>query len=261
MDKSFDHNFLNINSLFWNNFREPDIIDGLVLVEVSTHPVINHANAVVGKIIAYAKNLRIAWLESENINKELMLSYSKNSLFVKFSKVTFFKKMRFFLFSIFYYLRYIFIVNRIHAFKYKGIPYGDFIYDGYLAVFSMVTLHRFDVRLTKIFYILLLNDAQARVVLSNTNIKAILVSHYMGLSTGPLSRIAMQKNIPVYWKGGGHGIINFCVFKDLKQIYDYPLKPTSKEIETLIEKTSEKVEADFQEFISQINNNPYYGIF
>jgi len=253
----FDKNFIEANLSFWSKLKEPDG-DNILLVETADHPVINHSNAVVAKMVAHAKNLRIAWLKNKNTNEELMRSYSENSNFITPRKFNFFEKLQIIFKSIFYYLFYVLIFNRIHSFKYKGVPYGDFVYDGYLAIFSMATLHRFDINIIKVFYIVISHDEEARWTLNNHNICAILVAHYMGIITGPLTRVALQKNIGVYWKGGGHEILNFSLFKDLKQIHEYPLKPVSDEIENLACNLSKIVESDFKEFINQVNN-PYYG--
>jgi len=162
--------------------------------------------------------------------------------------------------SIFYYLFYVMITNRLLSFRYKDIPYGDFIYDGYLSACSMATLHRFDFRIIKIFCSVLMHDRKARFILKKNPIKAVLVSHYIGLTTGPLSRVAMQKGIPVYWKGGGHSIFNLSVFNSLSQIYDYPNKPSQEEVGRLAKIYKETIEPDFNRFINEANN-PYYGVF
>ena len=253
----FDKNFTNVNLNFWSKFKEPDV-DNVLLVEIADHPVINHSNAVAAKMVAHAKNLRIAWLKNKNTDEELMRSYSENSIFITPRKFNFFEKLQFILKSIFYYLSYVLIFDRVHSFKYKGVPYGDFVYDGYLAIFSVATLHRFDIKIARVFYIIILRDEEARWMLNSYNIKAILVAHYMGMLTGPLTRVALQKNIDVYWKGGGHEILELSLFKDLKQIYDYPLKPSLDEIKNMADNFSKVVESEFKEFINQVNN-PYYG--
>ncbi|HEO63973.1 MAG TPA: hypothetical protein ENN78_01745, partial [Candidatus Omnitrophica bacterium] len=56
--------FVNKNKNFWNRFKEKDTNE-FILVETCDHPVINHANAVVAKMAACAKQLRIAWLKDE----------------------------------------------------------------------------------------------------------------------------------------------------------------------------------------------------
>jgi len=254
-----DKNFINTNRDFWSKVKEPDTND-VLLVEVSDHPVINHANAVVAKMVACAKHLRIAWLKDKFVDEDTMRSYSANSIFLKYPKINFFIKFRLLVSSIFYYLLYVLIINRLLSFRYKGIPYGDFVYDGYLSACSMATLHRFDFRIIKIFYITLLHDWKARRILSKNPIKAVLVSHYIGLATGPLSRVAMQANIPVYWKGGGHEVINLSVFHSLSQIYDYPLKPSKETIDLLASMQREAIEADLKEFIDNVDN-PFYGAF
>ena len=146
-----DKNFINANRDFWSKFKEPDTND-ILLVETSSHPVINHANAVVAKMVACAKHLRIAWLKDEFVDEGTMRSYSANSIFLEYSKINFFIKSWFLISSIFYYLFHVIIANRLLSFRYKNIIYGDFVYDGYLSTCSMATLHRFDFRIIKIFY-------------------------------------------------------------------------------------------------------------
>jgi len=243
-----NNNFIDINRIFWDRFKEPDI-NSFVLVETSYHPVINHANAVVGKMISHAKNLRISWIEFERTDKEILRSYSANSRFLKFKKLPIMTKLWFIAASIYYYVVYILLTNRIHSFKYRGIPYGDFIYDGYLARYSMATLHRFDTRIARVFFTLLMRDEQARAILNEYPIEAVLVSHYIGMGVGPLSRVAMQKNIPVYGRAGGHEIFNFYVLKNLKQMYDYPKKPSQGEVDSLVKDYKNSIEEDFKNFI------------
>jgi len=254
-----DKKFIDANRDFWSKFKEPDTND-VLLVETSDHPVINHANAVVAKMIAHAKHLRIAWLQDKIADDDTMRSYSTGSIFLEYPKVNFFMKSWFLVSSIFYYLFYVLITNRLLSFRYKGIPYGDFVYDGYLSVFSMATLPRFDFRIIKIFCFVLMHDRKARLILKKNPIKAVLVSHYIGLTTGPLSRVAMQADIPVYWKGGGHEVINLSVFNSLSQIYDYPKKPSNETIDLLVRMHREAVDVDFKEFIDNVGN-PFYGAF
>ncbi|GAI50349.1 unnamed protein product, partial [marine sediment metagenome] len=92
MNKSFDKKFIRTNKVFWQKFKEADS-KNFLLVETSNHPVINHANAVAGKIVAQAKNLRIAWIKYPYTDESLMRSYSPNSLFISFSKIHFLKKL------------------------------------------------------------------------------------------------------------------------------------------------------------------------
>ncbi|GAF82187.1 unnamed protein product, partial [marine sediment metagenome] len=124
MKKVFNQEFIDTNRDFWNRYKEPPA-DGLLLVETSDHPVINHSNAVVGKMIACARNLRIAWMKYKYTNEALMCSYSPNSIFIKFSKTSPFLKFWFLLSAILYYFSYVLVINRLCSFKYKGIPYGD----------------------------------------------------------------------------------------------------------------------------------------
>ncbi|GAG27867.1 unnamed protein product, partial [marine sediment metagenome] len=121
--------------------------------------------------------------------------------------------------------------------------------------------HYFDPRLLMVFYRVLLNDEKARLVLKNNHIKAILVSHYIGLGSGPLSRVALKMKIPVYWKGGGHEIIALTVFNKLSQVYDYPRKPSKKLIDLLVKKYKKKVESEFNKFIDESIKLSRYGSF
>lgn len=255
----FDTNFVEVNKVFWERFKEPET-DNLLLVETADHPVINRSNAVTAKMVAKAKNLRIAWIKYNFTNEQLMKSYSENSIFLGFRRFSVFFRIRLMLISIYYYLGYVLFMDRVHSFKYKEVPYGDFIYDGYLAVYSMATLHHFDVRIAMVFYIVLLRDEQARELLGKYNIKAVLVAHYMGMITGILSRVAMQREVPVYWKGGGHEIFSLSVFKNLGQIYDYPIKPSMEEINLLAAEYKEIIEEDFKKIMEQADRD-YYGPF
>ncbi|PIS09196.1 hypothetical protein COT75_02965 [Candidatus Beckwithbacteria bacterium CG10_big_fil_rev_8_21_14_0_10_34_10] len=257
MKKNRKNKFIKINKKFWLKFKEVES-KKFLLVETQSHPVINHSNAVAAKIVAQAKNWRIAWIKFNYTNEELMRSYSPNSLFISFPKINFLEKFYFVLLSTFYYFYYVLIKKDLLSFKFNKIPYGDFVYDCYLSVFSLATLHCLDFRIITIFYRVLINDKKARFVFNNYPVKAILVSHHIGLKSGPLSRVAMQKKIPVYWKGGGHEIIAMSVFNSLKQMYNYALKPSKKIVDLLAKKHSKSVEKDFEKFINQVDNS-YYG--
>jgi len=245
--------FVDINRQFWKKFQEPET-DNLLLVETSEHPTINHANAVVAKMIANAKSLRIAWIESDFTDDKVMRSYSGNSIFLKPKKFSLFFRLCLMAVSIYYYLTYALVKNRVSSFNYKGVKYGDFIYDGYLAAYSMATLHRWDARIARIFYVVLLRDKEARDLLKkNKNIKAGLVAHYMGMSTGCLSRVFLQQGIPIYWKGGGHEIFVFSVFNKPSDVYNYPLKPAENEVNFAVSNYKDKIEDDFKNFVEQAN--------
>ena len=253
MKKSYKKNFIKINKKFWHKVKESDS-DNLLLVETSGHPVVNHSNAIVAKIIAQAKNLRIAWIKNLDTDKMLMKSYSPNSLFIKFEKIHIIKRLSILLLSIFYYIYYVLFKNKLLSFKFKKIPYGDFVYDIYLSEYSMATLHRFDFRIILIFYRVLIADIRARNILNKNNIKRVLISHYTGLKSGPLFRVAMQKKIPCYLKTGGHKIFTLSVYNNLSQIHDYPLRPSKKELNQLIKNYKKFVERDFYRLINNIDD-------
>ncbi|HAZ10383.1 MAG TPA: hypothetical protein DCY56_04680 [Candidatus Omnitrophica bacterium] len=258
MLEEFD-SFININKDFWSKFNEIDT-NKLILVETAGHPTINHANAVTAKMIARAKGFRIAWIKYNATDEKLMQSYSENSIFLSFKKHTLFFKIRLKLIAIHYYLMHVLVRNRLLSFEYKGIRYGDFIYDGYLAQYSMATLHRFDARIAKIFYSAMLYDEEAREILKrNSAIKAVLVTHYMGIGTGCLSRVCLQQNIPVYLKVGGCDIFGFSVFNRLSEVYNYPLKPTKDEIDFAVSNYKNEIEKDFKNFIEEVSNKSKGG--
>lgn len=259
MARMYDADFINSNRIFWSRFREPDT-DEFLLVETSCNPAINHSNAVMGKTIARARNLRIAWLGIDFKDEELFRSYSPNSIFTGFKKFTLLIRLRLFCIAIFYYLRYVLLFDRIRTFTYKGVPYGDFVYDSYLSMFSMATFHRLDARIIIVFYLLLFRDRQARLILTRYNIKVVLISNYIGLLGGPLFRVAVQKKLNTYIKTGGHQVVTLALYKDLTQIYDYPLRPTLNELRALLDSSPDFLEKEFSEFIDEATAG-FYGAF
>lgn len=242
--------FIRSNALFWQDIRENAEGD-VVLIETSPNPVINHSNAVVGKMIAQAKKLRTAWLKTKTTDEALMRSYSPGSECIEPLGLSPVSLAAMLIGAVWGYLSHVLLVNRIHDYRYREVPYGDFIYDNYLSIFSMATLHRWDVRMVRVFFQLMIKDAQARDTLRNNSIKAVLVSHYIGLQTGPLTRVALQKRIPVYWKGGGDGVLNLAIFNSLDQIYDYPKRPHHKDIQDLRRLPTETVESELKDLIKK----------
>ena len=250
--------FIKINQTFWKNYNEP-VNTNLLLVETSHHPVIFHSNAVVGKMIAQAKNLTIAWIGTAT-NPKILLSYSPTSICLSFLRPDLLLTVTLFLQALFYYIYFSLHPQKLLTFTYRGIPYGDFVYDGYLSHCSVATLHRYDIRLITVFNQVLIKDNQARKIINKYPIKAVLVSHYVGLEFGPLSRVALQQRIPVYWRSGGHGIITLSIVKNLSERYAYPIRPTINKINQLVKNQPHQLTIDFRKLINHVNN-PYYGAF
>ncbi len=251
--------FIDANRRFWASYPESGK-DAVLLVETSDNVLINHSNAVAAKIVARAKHYRIGWLKEDFTDEALMRSYSRNSLFIRRERPSLWLVFGFLSRALYFYLAYAVFSDRILSFRYKGIVYGDCVYDGYLARYCYATLHRFDPRLVVVFYSLLFRDFQARRLLKTENIKAILTAHYVGVNKGALVRVALQNNIPAYWKGGGHGIICLSLFKGLPDVYKYPLKPSFEEMEHAVNNFSRTIEEEFRDMICQANN-PFLGAF
>jgi hypothetical protein len=252
------HNFTQFNTEFWRDFTSTNCED-LLLVETNSNPVINHSNAIAGKMISTALKIKIGWLIPKLFNKELLKSYDINSTFIFFEDDTYTKKFWYLLLSIYNYLYYIFPSKNLLKFKYKNITYGDFVYDNYLSMFSKATLHKWDYRLILTFFQLHIRDSRARKILANKNIKALLVSHYMGFNTGILTRVALSKGIPVYWKGGGHEYILLNKFEHLKEVYNYPKRPTTRQLE-LLSKDRMHIKKAINKYVNN-SDKPFYGAF
>lgn len=252
--------FIKKNKEFWTQRTPGSHRDDLLLVETNSNPVINHSNAIVGKIVAESKNLRVSWLLNPSINKDLLASYDRNSIFIEQTSITFIEKLWLLFQSIYFYLFFTIFLNKTLYFTYKNINYGDFIYDNYLSMFSQATLHRFDTRLIKTYFQLLIKDNESRKLLNNHSIKAVLISHFIGFGTGVLTRVALSQNIPAYWKGGGHNVINLAVFVSLSDIYNFPKRPTSEKIDLLTNNKKNLVKKDFEKYKQKLDI-PHYGVF
>jgi hypothetical protein len=240
--------FIAINKRFWEGWKEGESGD-VVLVETNPHPVINHANAIVGKVVARALGIRIAWLNATH--GTLMRSYSAGSVFWNDPHVSLARKVMILCEATLLYLGFITESGKLLSFKYRGVTYGDIVYDVYLAQYRQATLHKLDLRLVLVFFSIMLADFRARDLL-NERVKAVVLSHHIG-STGPLARVALQRKIKVYWKGGGDGVLALSVFKSLKDIYKFPLKPEPREVSEIVKTfPKEKIELDYRKLVADI---------
>ncbi len=246
--------FIKTNIEFWCEHRACGD-KGKLLVECSSNPVTNHSNAVMGKAVAAALSLKISWLITGNVSKELMQSYEQDSVCTNPPNIGWGDRLKLWVWAVFFYWQFVLVENKLLDFEYRGVVYGDFVYDAYLARFKKATLHRFDLDLVRVFYQLLFQDLRAREVLS-PEVQAVLVSHHIGLGTGPLTRVALSKGVEVYWKGAGNGIINLTKYKSLKNVYDYPKRPSRKEVVVLSGKRHSKVKRDFQALTKEAEKSP-----
>ncbi len=223
--------------------------NGMVLVERLTHPIILHSNAIVAKAVARSKKLTIGWLKArEEGFDEQFLSYDAESKIVYEKKLS--KKEIVTVHLIFFYwlFRY-FLFGKIVNIEYKKVDFGKLIYDAYLSYFNVGTLPKIRFEHLNFAKQVLYNFFVFEKILIKNNVKAVVVSHTVGLESGLLFRAALVNNIPAYHRVDGHGYIGITLYRNINEIYDYPLKPLPSDFEYLMSIDHSLITEDFKKLV------------
>ena len=93
--------------------------------------------------------------------------------------------------------------------------------------FKLATVSKIDIRVFYTIFQAYYNYHCINKVFSNLNVKALVVSHYVGIKSGIYTRCALAKGVQVLNRVGSHQII-IKKFNALSQQYEYPLRPELK---------------------------------
>jgi len=218
-----------------------------LLVEEMNLPMIVHMNALFALILNQAKGFYPIWLNNQKYDDALIKSYFPDSEPLKKSTFSFLLKIYASLIALAKFPQ-ILVTGNIVNFYFDKIKYGDIVYDNYLYTYHVSTIKKINWRIIKVMAICIFRHLRIKTVLKSGNFAGVLVSHQVGIRSGVLLRVALRY--------GYHGYFRFgtvlCDYKKLAEIYDYPLKPTSDEIDQIIEKLgSAKLETVFQEVLAK----------
>lgn len=244
-------NFIPANKSFWSKIPVTSGSNGLLLVEPNRHPLISHANAVTARIIKEARGLNIAWLDTGDPEiQERMVSYDSTSRTVTPKALTRIEKLRVgwkFMCS----ALKILLTGKILGFSLDGIVFGDILYDSYLALYKVATIAKVNKGVLKTLWILIKNYYRTKTTLQSCRASAILVSDQIGMSSGVLLRTALKLGLRVYLRTAGNSKIALNIFNSLSEIYQYPYKPRSIDMELLTSIDLAKLDEEFQDLMAE----------
>jgi len=230
--------FVKINKKFWSSFSTK-ISDKKILVEEPSISMIVHVNAIFSIILNQARSLIPIWLYNSNYDIRLLKSYIDSAQYIKIVRLRRFKNIEL-IFVILYKFIVVYITKNILSFSYKGVKYGDIVYDTYLLREKVATIRRIDIKLLSIMYECICRHEKIREILTNDNFEGVLVSHQVGINSGCMLRTAIHYGYKGYLRAGHHQSTLQC-FEKLDEVYDYEYKPFPKDIDNIIVKLNSDI--------------------
>jgi len=238
-------NFLKINREFLSYYQLKTGRQKL-LVEEMGRPMIAHMNAIYALILNQAKGYQPVWLNNNKYDSALIQSYFPNSEAVKNIAFPLLWKIYASLIALLKFPK-ILLTKDILSFSFDNVKYGDIVYDDYLIMYKVATIKKIGWRLIKVMAICIFRHLKIKKILKRENFAGVLVSHQVGIRSGILLRTALRY--------GYHGYLRsdsiLYDFKQIDEIYNYPLKPSPQEIDQIIEKLGPKLEIIFKQVLEK----------
>jgi hypothetical protein len=239
--------FIEANKQLWAEISNNKGSKGLLLVEHHRHPIISHANAVVARITKDANGFSIGWMDTGDPQiQQRLASYDSDSRTVPMSRLTCFDKLlvgwRFVRFAL-----KVLLTGDVLRFSLDGIPFGDILYDSYLARFEVATMRKVNKDVISTLFALVRNYYQFKKTLQDCGASAVLVSHQVGLSSGVLMRTALGMGLKVYLRSAGNNKLTVNLYTSLSQIYQYPYRPRPADVKLLALLNQDVVDKEFQD--------------
>lgn len=249
--------FIQVNQELWSKVPTSKDSNGLFLVEPQSHPIISHANAVFARIIKEAKGMSIGWIDSgDGEIQERLASYDYTSRTVPLSRLTHTDKLVVLSTFARSALKML-LTGSILSFSLDGVPFGDILYDSYLAGYKVATIPRVNKGVLSTLLTLIYNYYRFKRTLQDCGASAVLVSHQVGLSSGVLMRTALGCGLHVYLRSAGTIKVTLNLFKSLSEIYQYPYKPRSIDMPLLSAIDEATLDREFQDLMEK-RTNPHY---
>ncbi len=249
--------FIQANQKLWSKVPTSKGAKGLLLVEAERYPVLSHTKAVCARVIKEAKGLSIGWIDTGDpeIQKRL-ISYDSTSRTIPLSRLTRLEELIVGLRVAWSALK-ILATGDILNFSIDGIPFGDILYDSYLARYKVATIPRVNKGVLSRLFILVRNHYRFKKTLQTSGASAVVVSHYAGGSAGTLVRTALRLGVYVYVRAAAMSSVAINLFKSLSEIYQPPYRPRSIDVQLLSSIDQETLEREFQD----IRENKAKGLF
>ena len=238
--------FKKINRRFWSKYEFKRGGQKL-LIEEAGLPMIFHLNAFFGRMLNLAKGYSPVWLNNDKYDAELAKSYIPESEPINEAGPTWWFKFYAIIVALVKFPK-IFFTKNILNFYFDKVKYGDIAYDSYLYTHEVSTIKTINLKLIRQMALCVYRHLKIKAILKSGNYVGVLVSHQVGIRSGVLLRVALRYGYRGYFRFCSTVL---CEFKDLPEVYDYPLKPTPAEIDLIIQKLGTKLETIFQEVLNK----------
>ena len=241
--------FIRANQELWSKVPAGKGSDGLLLVEPEHLCVLSHVKAVAARVIKEANRLSIGWIDTGDPEiQERLISYDPTSRTIPLSRLTRFDKLIMGLEFVRAALK-ILLTGDILNLSVDGIRLGDILYDSYLARYQVATIPKVNRGVLSTLLILIRNYYHYKKTLRDSGASAVLVAHYIGLSSGAFTRAALRLGLCVYIRSAGMSSVTVNLLKSLPEIYQDPHRPRPIDMQSLSSIDQETLNKELQEIV------------
>lgn len=231
--------------------------DGYLLVEPVGSLLVLHHLCLYSVIICRARGLTprftVEAQSEEKYRKIISFYFDKFEIFVT-QDISKLKRFELLVYSALYFCKFNLTKNILPT-CFRKFHIGPIIYDAYLMMNSVATMHYTDIQLIRSIYHTLRSIEWGRVNIEKINPKAILISHRVGVRAGGLLSIAKACGINIF-SIGGQDYGTLYLEKD-SHLMHYEFTATMAELEPILTLP----ENDFQALYDKIREKHFQGSF
>ena len=240
--------FLNLSKEFWA-FYPPGVSSHKILLEEESYPPTVHCMGIFSVILNQAKRLIPVALEPSEEIFQIMQSYLSNFEKTALPKLSLSDKFKILILAVWktFLMR---VTSDILGFSYDKVRYGDIVYDTYLSQQEVATIRKVDWPIVRIIYSCISRHERIRKFLIKEKFDAVMVCHQIGIKSGVMLRTALRYGCLAYLRTGHHQSALLC-FSQLEEVYNYPQKPSPKDIEHVIKLLGPDFEFAFESFFKK----------
>ncbi len=185
--------FLEINKKFWKKHRKNIVQEGRLLLSNDVLPLMAHGEGIITFILNQARGYIPYCLTGKNY--EVISTYVSSAKRVR-CKLNCLELIKICFISLIKYIQALY-KGDVLSFIYKGIYYGDLLYDDYLRKFSVGTMKTVDWKCFLLVIRYIARHEYVEKVFKKEKINAVLTSDRVG-SFAVLRRIALSKKYPTF---------------------------------------------------------------
>lgn len=236
--------FVEENKKFWDFIPCKAGDSGKFLVEPCGKSMFTNHQLGIGSIILNrAKNYAPLWISIEGTpDIRYYKSYVDCAEKINLPELKKFKRSFIKRYASFWYKFLIKNRKDILKFNYDGINYGDLLYDEYIRMYSLATIHEKDEKLKSLMFQIAKLHELCKQLIKENDIKAVLFSQQVGLYPCIMNRVAIKM------KKQSYILIDKNLYR-FDKYKEYQLTPTKKEMDDILSLP----ETEFNEIFKKVN--------